>query len=124
MDIKKISDPKYADKSLVTLCSDVDNARISRNILVHNKGIISLVFFEDALPQNNHPFRNDVDMCLRVLQPLFLKTDDLLKCYKIHTELLHILHDTIQKEDFGETKSYIYARKNEDINWSRLLLGL
>jgi hypothetical protein len=42
---------------------------------------------------------------------------------KSHIELLHHLHDTIQRVKFNQTESYHYGQANKGNDWSALLLG-
>ena len=56
-------------------------------------------------------------------EPIFLTTGRFEHLTRSHIEFLHILHNTIQQQEFGHSGSYSYADEGKGIEWHRILSG-
>lgn len=110
------------------LCIDVDHARRIRNLWMHNNGlfdegygdVISVNGRQPIIDPQYYKFlKNKKQPVLVVLNPDVFEQ---LSCS--HIELLHDLHDTIQRKYFGQKISYEYKLERKIIEWRRLLLGV
>lgn len=109
------------------LCLDIDHARRIRNLWMHNNGL----FDEDygkGIPINGRkpiidPEYNEFLKNKNNPIPFILNPDAFERFSLSHIELLHHLHDTIQRKYFGQKKSYGYKAAAKRIEWQRLLVG-
>jgi hypothetical protein len=106
----------------------VDHGRRLRNCVLHNNGLFNTRYETDAIPIKGrvelHPdfAKFKADPAVRV--PIVLTRLEFDDLYKAHVELLHQLHDVLQREDFGYTgKGYSYADEGKMIQWERILTG-
>lgn len=124
-----IGDEK-AIKRLPKTFGKVDNARRLRNLVVHNHGLFtegyeerwSINFMDNEIEL--HPdyakFKNNPE----VPSPIKLTTDDIIDFSRSHIEVLHILHNRIQKEFFGFSEAYDYRKEQKRIEWVKVLWGI
>ncbi len=108
--------------------SIIDNARRLRNLIVHNQGIFDesyktqAIEFEDSKIEFHNLYevyennRNDKI-------PVILNGGDVIRFSQAHIEVLHILHNYLQKEYFGFPRPYNYSRENKPIKWDKVLWG-
>ena len=109
------------------ICLDIDHARRIRNLWMHNNGLFD-EGYEDGIPVNGRlpiidPQYNKFLKNKKKPVPVVLKPDVFEQFSCSHIELLHDLHDTIQRKYFGQKISYGYKRERKRIEWQRLLLG-
>lgn len=113
------------------LCLDVDHARRVRNVWMHNNGLFDSFYQEDGISVQGRPpiiaplYVEQVQKKRRKRKrvPIILSRDGFDRLSWSHIELLHQLHDTIQKIHFGQKQSYHYGRMKKGIEWHRLLTG-
>jgi len=106
----------------------VDNARRLRNLIVHNQGIFNERFKKDAMTFDGnravlHAGYEFFDRNPQIKIPVILTTRDTVRFSQAHIEVLHILHNYIQKKYFGFTRPYSYAKEKKPIEWNRALWG-
>lgn len=112
-----------------TLCLDVDHARRIRNLWMHNNGFFDSQYAEDYIRIPGHDPIIDKVCPQRFRQrrertvPVILSTDGFFRLTKSHIELLHHLHDTIQRIYFGQKRPYAYQQLKKRIECRRLLIG-
>lgn len=110
------------------LCLDVDHARRIRNLWMHNNGLFNNRYESDAIqitgrvPKYDPAFKKYQSNSRRKI-PFVLSAQDFLLMYMSHVELLHHLHDTIQRKYFMQKRTYGYASLKKRIEWHRLLIG-
>ena len=125
-----VGDPE-AIKRLPATFSMIDNARRLRNDIVHNHGLFRERYESDALHFDNakvilHP---DYEL-LRARHepvPIKLETDDIVDFSRSHIEVLHVLHNEIQKHCFGHSDpydlAYDYGRQKKPIERDKVFSG-
>lgn len=121
----------YGSRAIVArvpdLCLLIDHARRIRNLWMHNNGLFDARYATDGIP---------VPGSKPVVDPLFDKSNGGTKPVSLvlipgtflsmalsHIELLHHLHDVIQRRHFGQKKSYSYRASRKSIEWHRCLTG-
>jgi hypothetical protein len=109
-------------------CRKVDHARRLRNCILHNNGLFNTRYETDAIrvkdKVNLHPDYAKLKANHAMKVPIVLTAFEFDNLYKAHVELLHQLHDVLQREDFGYMgKGYNYADENKMIQWERILTG-
>jgi hypothetical protein len=108
---------------------DVDHVRRLRNCFLHGNGLFDERYERDALlikgkkdllPDYQNWKKNPSQSI-----PILVDQRQFEGFYKAHIEILHQLHDTIQREEFGyKGPGYSYAAEKKVIDWSRVLRGL
>jgi hypothetical protein len=118
---------------LPDVCLDVDDARRLRNLFVHNRGLFNKTYEDGALKINRrtklHPlylkYRENPQKHVAVL----LTPEEYISYSRSHIELLHDLHDLIQRKYFGLTGAgYYYPSelprlKPKRDEWDRIYRG-
>jgi len=122
----------YGTKTMINripdLCLDVDHARRIRNLWMHNNSL----FDEDyakGIPVNGRqpiiePNYQEFSKNKKKSIPFILNPKAFERFGLSHIELLHQLHDTIERIYFGQKRSYKYATERKKIEWHRLLVGI
>jgi hypothetical protein len=108
-------------KRLPDTCGDVDNARRLRNTIVHNNGMYSERYGSDSISDGWVKVASERDW--RVAEPVLISTERFEHFSKSHIELLHILHNSIQRKFFGHLDDFNYRRERKRIEWHRVLTG-
>lgn len=109
------------------LCCDVDDARRLRNLFMHNNGLFDMHYKDDAItiPDRQpkmHPKFSDFLKDPTQKVPVLLTYEEYVKYSCSHIELLHDLHDLIQRKYFGLTGGgYYYKQEQKIIEWHRVL---
>ncbi len=107
----------------------IDEARRVRNLIVHNHGLFNQIYEEDiinidGITKSLHPLYQDVfRKNPRRLVPVIITTSNLVDFYRAHVEVLHLLHNHIQKQYFQSTRPYNYQRQQKAIEWNEVLWG-
>jgi len=113
---------------ITQICLRVDYARRLRNLWMHNNGLYDDRYETDGIEVNGNPPVIEPDYYEykknRRAVAVNLKPDAFPYLAHSHVELLHHLHDTIQRVHFGQKRPYVYAREKKVIEWRRLLIGL
>lgn len=105
-------------------CGDVDNARRLRNCFAHNNGRYEHSYLTDAIDDGWTQVRYPKEIgSVSSGEKIFIVNDKLEELLRSHVELLHMLHNTIQRAYFGETEDYNYAKEGKAIEWHRILSG-
>ena len=117
-----------AIKRLPVTFGMIDNARRLRNLIIHNQGIFNERYEQDVLKFNDIEVNMHPDYSLFKTNPKNLTTVILERAYflnfsKAHLEVLHLLHNKIQKKYFGYDTAYDYSRENKPIEWNKALWG-
>ena len=111
------------------LCLHVDHARRIRNLWMHNNGLFDARYATDVVQVPGHKpivvptYVEHFQKRRRRVVPIVLTGEGFFALAKSHIELLHQLHDTIQRIHFGQVQSYKYSRLKKGIEWQALLLG-
>lgn len=106
----------------------IDNARRLRNLIVHNHGLFTEFYEKDAIKHTDfkiqlHPDYAGFKKNQQILTSAKLTTNDIVDFSRSHIEVLHILHNSIQKDYFGFTDQYSYAVEQKPIEWDKVLWG-
>ena len=118
-----------AIKRLPITLGIIDNARRLRNLIVHNHGLFNTIYEEDAINSNGivkdlHPHYQQIfKKKPQRPTPVIMTTEYFDRFSRAHIEVLHVLHNRIQKEYFGFSKPYSYRREQKSIEWNRVLWG-
>jgi hypothetical protein len=108
-------------------CGDVDNARRLRNIIVHNNGRYEERYRTQAEAFDGGwvktMYETGFEDAIKHKKPLLLSRDRFEYFSHSHVELLHILHNTIQRKFFGHNGGYNYAAESKKVEWHRVLSG-
>lgn len=109
-----------------TTFGNIDNARRLRNLIVHNHGLFTQHYEQDAIVTFEVKLHPDYDVFRReeLPTPLRLASADVIEFSKSHIEALHILHNGIQKNLFGGLESYDYGDEQKGIEWNKVLIGI
>ena len=105
----------------------IDEARLLRNLIVHKHGIFDKTYEKHALnlkglKKFTHPnYQKFKDTNNSI--PVIINYEDIINFSRAHIEVLHILHNQIQKEYFGHPEAYSYERERKNIEWTRVLWG-
>lgn len=141
------------------LCCDVDEARRLRNLFMHNHGLFDTIYgtdtikVPDRLPTMRQQFlkefledsKQEIPTHFTYEQfseymkeflkepkhqvPVLLTPEEIIQCSRSHIELLHYLHDLIQREYFGLTDAgYYYPHEQPRLKpkwaeWDRIFSG-
>lgn len=110
------------------LCIYVDHARRIRNLWMHNNGLFDegygdVISVNGRQPIIDHQYKKFLKNKKQPV-PVVLNPDVFEQLSCSHIELLHHLHDTIQRKYFGQKISYGYKPERKIIEWRRLLLGV
>jgi hypothetical protein len=108
-------------KRLPDTCGDVDNARRLRNTIVHNNGMYTEKYGSDSI--NDDWVRMASESDWRVLEPVLITTQRFEHFSRSHIELLHILHNSIQRKFFGHLDDFNYRSEHKRIEWHKVLGG-
>jgi hypothetical protein len=108
---------------------DIDHVRRLRNCFLHNNGLFNTRYEQDALPVKGrkelHPDYYGWTANPTQNRTIILGPQDFDRFYKAHLEVLHQLHDVLQRENFGyEGPGYSYAEEGKAIEWSKMLTGM
>ena len=122
-----IGDEK-AIKRLSTTYPIIDNARRLRNSIVHNQGIFTKFYKTDAIKFDKskvelHELYKIYEKNPQEKIPIIITTEEIIKFSKAHIEVLHILHNYLQKRYFGFQRPYVYKIQNKPIEWNKALWG-
>lgn len=121
--------PLASDKATARLpktCGDLDNARRLRNCIVHCNGCFDEKMYFDQAIQDGWiipQYEKDSRRATTAGEPIFLTTEGLEYFIHSHIEFLHILHNTIQRDEFGHSQPYNYSDEGKQIEWYRILSG-
>lgn len=119
----------YGSKKMVAripdLCLNVDHARRLRNLWMHNNGIFDKeyengIFVDGCPPIIDSSYKKSSKKKI----PVILKPEGFHKMNLSHIELLHQINDVIQKNYFGQKRSYNYKTLKKGIKWHRALIGV
>lgn len=146
-DWKKDQDPKYkhllewafsesqkcniGDEKAITRLSKtfgiIDEARRLRNIILHNHGLFDEIYGRDSIKikeveKVRHPDYEKFEVNGEPIA-LIINSSDINNFSGAHIEILHILHNQIQKEYFGHPEPYEYGKEGKDIGWHYALWG-
>jgi len=119
---------KAAIERLPTTFGIVDNARRLRNLFVHNHGLFNEMYEKSAIRKNKmvldlHPFYSEFKKNPRKEVPVIVYWKYLQRFILAHIEVLHILHNQIQRKYFGVLEGYSYVREGKPIVYERALWG-
>jgi len=122
-----IGDEK-AIKRLPITFGKIDNVRRLRNLIVHNHGLFKESYQNDVIKFKNivielHPDYFIFQTKPQNLFPIKITTENIVDFSKAHIEVLHVLHNNIQKKYFNVIKPYDYGKESKYIEWNRLLWG-
>lgn len=112
------------------LCLDIDHARRLRNLWMHNNGLYDSNYPNDIIPISGEQpiidpiFIDQFQRRRRKKVSVIINSDDFIMYVRSHIEFLHHLHDTIQRQFFGQIRSYGYRALQKRIEWQRLLTGM
>lgn len=117
---------------LPKVCLDVDEARRLRNLFVHKRGIFEKSYEDDAIKikgkSNLHPmylkFRENPEQKV----PVLLTPEEYISYSCSHIELLHDLHDLIQRKFHLTDSGYSYRAELPRLKpkwdeWDRIFSG-
>ena len=107
----------------------IDNARRLRNLIVHDHGLFKKKYIKTAINFEDieielHPDYAEFEKNPQVPSPIKLTTKDIIDFSRSHIEVLHVLHNGIQKNIFGFSKPYNYRKEHKLIIWDRALWGI
>jgi hypothetical protein len=120
----KIGDLK-AIKRLPKTFGIIDESRRLRNLIMHNHGIFDEIYGRETKAVNDfekyvHPDYND--SCNNT--PVILSYSDIVNISMAHIEVLHILHNQIQKKYFNHPEAYDYGKEQKSIiEWDLAFWG-
>jgi len=105
----------------------IDEARNLRNLIIHHHGIFDEQYERDRIDSKGiekvtHP---DYEKFKDTGKPIsiIINDEDIINFSSAHIEVLHILHNQIQKEYFGHCEPYNYARESKAIGWHYAFWG-
>jgi hypothetical protein len=108
---------------LPKVCGHVDNARLLRNCIAHNSGRYQQRYFHDAIDEKwveVHHLPGNVDQEVAARSKILITNSHFEELLHSHVELLHMLHNTIQRALFHEKEDYNYAKEGKNIEWHRV----
>lgn len=119
---------KKAIERLSSTFSIIDNARRLRNLIIHNQGIFEERYRTDGIvfEKSKMEFHRGYELYEKNLElkfPILLDSKDVFRFSQAHIEVLHILHNYLQKRYFGFPRAYSYVRENKPIEWEKALWG-
>lgn len=105
----------------------IEEARRLRNLIIHNHGIFDKQYESEAIELKGiekitHP---DYEKFKATGKPvaLIINSEDIFNFSRAHIEVLHILHNQIQKEYFYHPDPYDYGKEGKDIGWHYAFWG-
>jgi hypothetical protein len=106
----------------------IDNARRIRNLIIHNQGLFDEGYEKDVIKFRGiivdmHPDYSTYKINPKEATPIRFGTEYFLRFSKAHLEVLHLLHNEIQKKYFGYDLGYDYRVENKGIEWNKALWG-
>jgi hypothetical protein len=106
-------------------CGDLDHARRLRNCITHNNGSYEQFYFDDTIKNGwvTPQHMKDAVRGVAAKEKIFIVNAVFENLLRSHIEVLHILHNTIQRTFFGHTDDYNYAVEQKPIEWHRILSG-
>ena len=106
-------------------CGDVDNARRLRNLSLHSNNKYNDSYVDDAIsdPGVDVQYERDYLSGVQNREPVFLTNQRIEDLGCSHIELLHILHNTIQRKFYKCTRDYNYAAEGKVSEWYRMVSG-
>lgn len=107
-------------------CGEIDNGRRLRNCFAHNNGRYDQSYLDDAIQDGWVKIRHhgtNSPSAITAREKIFMTNGQLESYLRSHIEVLHVAHNTIQREFFGETQDYSYAAEGKQIEWHRILSG-
>ena len=106
-------------------CGDVDNARRLRNLSLHNNNKFNESYVQDAISDAGVEvqFERNYESGIQNREPVFLTNSRIEELGCSHIELLHILHNTIQRKFYGCTQDYNYAAEGKTQELYRMVSG-
>ena len=120
-----VASPEAAVR-LPETCGDLDNARRLRNCIVHRNGCYDGEMYLREIIQDGWvipQFEKNSKNAAPKGEPIVLTTERFEHLTRSHIEFLHILHNTIQQQEFGHSIPYSYADEGKRIEWYRILSG-
>lgn len=120
---------KEAIKRLPKTFGKIDNARRFRNLIIHKQGLFEESYKKDAINCMDieieiHPDYARFKENPQVPSPIKLTTKDIIDFSRSHIEVLHVLHNSIQKNIFGFPEPYDYGKEGKLIKWDKVLWGI
>lgn len=116
---------KKAIKRLPKTFGMIDNARRLRNLILHNHGLFNENYGMDAIKCKGiiKNFHHDYQLFKKSGKsiPIRLFTKNIINFSRAHIEVLHLLHNHIQKKYFKYPEEYDYGREGKPIGWGRIL---
>jgi hypothetical protein len=119
---------KEAVKRLPITIGLIDEARRTRNLIIHNQGLFEdsyekqAIHYKDIVVQM-HPLYAFYKADPQKPFPVMVETEYFLICSKAHLEVLHLLHNNIQKKYFGCETAYDYRTERKLIEWNKVLFS-
>jgi hypothetical protein len=103
----------------------VDNARRLRNLSLHNNNKYAQSYIDDVIADGwvNARFQSGYQQSVMNREPVFLTNADFNRLSCSHIELVHMLHNTIQRKFFGVAEDYNYAKEGKSTEWFRMVSG-
>lgn len=118
---------KEAIRRLPITFGRIDNARRLRNLIIHNHGLFTKRYKEDAIDKGIkielHPDYAEFEKNPEIPCPIKITTNDIIIFSRSHIEVLLVLHNTIQKKFFKFPESYDYRNEQKSIEWEKVLWG-
>jgi hypothetical protein len=106
----------------------IDNARLLRNLIVHNQGLFDENYEQDAIKFKDiisdiHPHYCQFKANPQKPIPVIIDTAYFYHFSMACLEALHLLHNEIQMKYFGYNLGYDYRVERKAIEWNRALWG-
>lgn len=95
----------------------IDNARRLRNEIIHSRGYYTKFYEDDAINENGIVLHFLPNYCR--FKEIYLTTDNVVDFSRSHVEILHVLHNGIQKNYF-DAPTYGYLPEGKRIEWDRI----
>jgi len=105
----------------------IDEVRLLRNLIMHNHGIFDKGYENGAIKSKDiervvHPdYKKFKDTGKGVA--IILNYADIINSSRAHIEVLHMLHNQIQKAFFNHPEPYDYEKENKIIMWNSVFWG-
>lgn len=102
----------------------IEEARRLRNLIMHNHGIFDELYGRESKQVNDfenyvHPDYKDSKKDIAVI----INYEDIVNISRAHIEVIHILHNQIQKKYFKHSKAYDYGKEHKIIKWNSAFWG-
>jgi hypothetical protein len=95
----------------------IDNARRLRNQIVHSHGCYTELYEKDAINENG--IQLDYLPDYEKNGNIYIRTGNIIDFSKSHIEVLHVLHNGIQKRYF-DAPTYGYLAEHKKIEWDKI----